>query len=135
MRLQFVRVPMVMAMFAVGAIYASFCATQCALDAWPGCNQQAQNQPDSPSHSEDSHHDGSGDSACPASGHLDAYVPATAGIAPALSEAVGPMSMPAALVVGLEAVSVIPSTLRASDLAPPYGVNSSLYQQTSVLRI
>ena len=135
MKFQRVRVPVVIVAFMIATTYASFCATQCALDSWPGSLQQAETQSNCSGDSQGSHHDDSDDSACPASHHLDAFVPADAGITQPAIETAGHLNVPLAPVHALGAFSLIQSTLRASDLAPPYCVSSSLYQQTSVLRI
>ncbi len=135
MRFQQVRVPVVIATFAIAVTYASFCATQCALDAWPRAIQQPETQSNCSGDSQDSHHDDSDDSACPASDHLDAFVPAGAGIAQPTIETVRHLNEPLTPAPAPGTFSLIRSTFQASDLAPPYCVNSLLYQQTSVLRI
>ena len=122
-------------MFTFAVIYASFCTTRCALEAWPGHLEHSESQPDPSSHSRGSHHDDPGDSTCVASDHLDAFVPADAGITQVDLGSVGHVNVVTAPIQRLRAFSLALNSFRASDLAPPCSVTTALYQQSSILRI
>ena len=126
--------PVVIAMFTLAVIYAAFCATSCAFEARPEFLQHSPSNSDASSRPEDSHHDDSGDCVCAASEHLDAFIPADAGIAQFAFAKIGHIHAAAASVQHLEIV-LTPSGFHASDLAPPNSLNGTLRLQSSVFRI
>jgi hypothetical protein len=129
------RALIVVAMFTLAVMYASFCATKCAFEDLPGLDQYSESRSGETGQSQDSGHGDPADSGCVASDHLDAFVPATAVTAECELGSVGLVNVSATSVSPVPAPSFALPSFRASDLDPPYPVTIALYQQNSVLRV
>jgi hypothetical protein len=128
------RVLTVLAMFTFAVVYASYCATDCALEDWAKATQHAQSHRASSDHSQDSHDDDSGDSVCAAADHFGAYLPAIAQTAHLEFTNVDRVNTVVPLIHWHGMSPLVPSSFYLSGLAPPPKLKTPLYQQISVLR-
>jgi hypothetical protein len=118
------RALLVAATFAFGMLYASYCSTNCALDAWPEPCQHA-----------GSHDHGQGGSGCAAANHLGSYLPAAAGMVQVEFANIARVAPKFPGIRRLATPSSITAGFWPSGLAPPAKLKTPVYHQISILRI
>jgi hypothetical protein len=131
------RVLTVLAMFTFAVVYASYCATDCALEDWnwTEATQHGESHGASSDHSQDSHDNDSPDSVCAAADHFGAYLPTIAQTAHLEFTNVDRVNTVVPLIHWHGRSPLVPSSFYLSGLAPPPKLKTPVYQQISVLRI
>jgi hypothetical protein len=132
------RARLVVAVFTLAMIYASFCSTACAIGACPNLARHSESRDcdhSSSGHSQNSHHHGPENSKCAEHGHPGTFALMGAGIAQFQFTSADRVNAAAPLILSFGTPAFALSGSWISDLAPPPNLNTPVYQQSSVLRI